>query len=96
MTSTHPRPDASDLDPDAYNLWLDSSVKDDGAASELLKPFNARLMRCYLVSKRINHVANDNEECSRPRGACRDSEHAVRVEEQTCGDPLKCYLYLAC
>jgi len=48
VTSTHPRPDASDLDPDAYNLWLDPSVKDDGAASELLKPFNARLMRCYL------------------------------------------------
>ena len=36
------------------------------AASELLKPFDARLMRCYLVSARINHVANDDEECSRP------------------------------
>jgi hypothetical protein len=23
-------------------------------------------MRCYLVSTRINHVANDDEECSRP------------------------------
>jgi hypothetical protein len=54
------------LDPDAYNLWLDPSMKDDGAASELLKPFDARLMRCYPVSTRINHVANDDEECSRP------------------------------
>jgi len=36
------------------------------AISELLKPFDARLMRYYPVSTRINHVANDDEECSRP------------------------------
>ena len=36
------------------------------AASELLKPIDARLMRCYPVSTRINHVANDDEECSKP------------------------------
>jgi putative SOS response-associated peptidase YedK len=34
--------------------------------SELLKPYDARPMRCYLVSTRINHVANDDEECSAP------------------------------
>jgi len=34
--------------------------------SELLKPLDARLMRCYPVSARINHVANDDEECSTP------------------------------
>jgi putative SOS response-associated peptidase YedK len=34
------------------------------AASELLKPYDARLMRCYPVSTRINRVANDDEECS--------------------------------
>jgi putative SOS response-associated peptidase YedK len=34
--------------------------------SELLKPYDARLMRCYPVSSRVNHVANDDEECSRP------------------------------
>jgi len=34
--------------------------------SDLLKPFDARAMRCYPVSTRINHVANDGEECSRP------------------------------
>jgi putative SOS response-associated peptidase YedK len=28
--------------------------------------FDARLMRCYPVSTRINHVANDDAECSRP------------------------------
>jgi putative SOS response-associated peptidase YedK len=36
------------------------------AASDLLKPYDARLMRCYPVSTRINHVANDDEECSCP------------------------------
>ena len=36
------------------------------AASELLKPYDARAMRCYPVSTRINHVGNDDEECSRP------------------------------
>jgi hypothetical protein len=41
-------------------------MKDVSAASELLKPFDARLMRCYPVSTRINHVANDDEECSAP------------------------------
>jgi putative SOS response-associated peptidase YedK len=41
-------------------------MKDVGAASELLKPYDARRMRCYPVSSRVNHVANDDEECSRP------------------------------
>jgi putative SOS response-associated peptidase YedK len=54
------------LDPDAYDLWLDPGMRDVHAASELLKPYDARLMRCYPVSARINHVANDDEECSRP------------------------------
>ena len=31
-------------------------------ASELLKPCDARLMRCYPVSMRINSVANDDTE----------------------------------
>jgi len=54
------------LDPDAYDLWLDPGMRDAAAASGLLRPFDARLMRCYPVSTRINHVANDDEGCSRP------------------------------
>ncbi|MGO9085893.1 MAG: SOS response-associated peptidase [Terriglobales bacterium] len=54
------------LDPDSYDLWLDPGMQDGAAASELLKPYDARLMRCYPVSTRINRVANDDEECSRP------------------------------
>jgi putative SOS response-associated peptidase YedK len=54
------------LDPDGYDLWLDPGMKDVAAASELLKPYDARLMRCYPVSTRINRVANDDAECSKP------------------------------
>jgi putative SOS response-associated peptidase YedK len=54
------------LDPDSYDLWLDPGMKDVATASEMLKPYDARLMRCYPISTRINHVANDDEECSAP------------------------------
>jgi hypothetical protein len=43
------------LDLDAFELWLDPGMKDVVAASERLKPFDARMMRCYPVSTRINH-----------------------------------------
>ena len=54
------------LDPDVYDLWLDPGMQNMAAANELLNPYDARLMRCYPVSARINHVANDDEECSAP------------------------------
>jgi putative SOS response-associated peptidase YedK len=54
------------LHPDSYDLWLDPGMTDVQVASEFLKPFDPSLMRCYPVSTRINHVANDDEECSRP------------------------------
>ena len=54
------------LDPDGYDLWLDPGMRNVAEASELLKPSDARLMRCYPVSTRINHVVNDDKECSRP------------------------------
>ena len=54
------------LDPDSYDLWLDPGMQNVAATSELLKPYNTRLMRCYPVSNRVNHVANDDEACSAP------------------------------
>jgi putative SOS response-associated peptidase YedK len=51
--------------PDSYDLWLDPGMTDVQVVSEFLKPFDPSLMRCYPVSTRINHVANDDEECSR-------------------------------
>ena len=47
--------------------------------SDLLKPYDARLMRCYPVSTRINHVANDDVECSASVEAAPDSERPLLV-----------------
>jgi putative SOS response-associated peptidase YedK len=54
------------LDPGSYDLWLDPGMQNVAAISELLKPYDARVMRCYPVSRRLNHVTNDDAECSRP------------------------------
>jgi putative SOS response-associated peptidase YedK len=54
------------LHPDSYDFWLDPGMTDVQVISELLKPYDARMMRCYPVSTRINHVANDDLECSQP------------------------------
>jgi putative SOS response-associated peptidase YedK len=53
------------LDPDSYDLWLDPGMTDVQDVSELLKPYDARSMRCNPVSSRVNYVGNDDEECSR-------------------------------
>jgi putative SOS response-associated peptidase YedK len=62
------------LDPDHYDLWLDSGMTNVAAASDLLKPYDARQMRCYPVSTRINNVANDDEECSAPVERCQTQD----------------------
>jgi putative SOS response-associated peptidase YedK len=54
------------LGKDDYDVWLDPGMTNVQVISEMLRPCDARLMRCYPVSTRINHVANDDEECSRP------------------------------
>jgi putative SOS response-associated peptidase YedK len=53
------------LNPDNYDLWLDPGLRDAALVSDLLRPCDARLMRCYPVSSRVNSVINDDEECSR-------------------------------
>ena len=54
------------LDRSVYDLWLDPGMQSAAAVSDLLRPFDANLMRFYSVSPRVNSVANDDEECSRP------------------------------
>lgn len=54
------------LDPETYDLWLDPGMHNVETISELLEPYDARLMRSYPVSTRINYVANDDEGCSQP------------------------------
>jgi putative SOS response-associated peptidase YedK len=48
-----------------YDLWLDPGVTEAARAADCLKPFDARLMKKYPVSSRVNHTANDDEECAR-------------------------------
>jgi hypothetical protein len=52
--------------PENYDLWLDPAMQNVAGISDLLRPYDARLMRCYPISIRVNHVANDDAECSRP------------------------------
>ena len=54
------------LNPNSYDSWLDPGMPNVPEVSALLKPYDARLMRCYPVSNRINQVANDDVGCSRP------------------------------
>jgi putative SOS response-associated peptidase YedK len=54
------------LDPDNYDLWLDPGMRDFRMVSEMLKPYDARQMRSYPVSTRINYVTNDDQSCSIP------------------------------
>jgi putative SOS response-associated peptidase YedK len=54
------------LNRDSYEVWLDPGMKDTSAVSKFLRPCDARLMRCYPVSGRINSFVNDDEECCRP------------------------------
>ena len=51
------------LEPENYELWLDPGFKDGDALTEMLKPFNPALMKCYAVSTLVNAPANDNPEC---------------------------------
>jgi putative SOS response-associated peptidase YedK len=52
------------LGQDSYDLWLDPGMNDVDTATELLRPYGAQFMRRYPISTRINHVTNDDEECS--------------------------------
>jgi putative SOS response-associated peptidase YedK len=54
------------LGKDDYDVWLDPGMTNVAAISELLQPYNAERMRCFPVSSRINHVANDDAGCSAP------------------------------
>jgi len=54
------------LDPDVYDIWLDPGFRDVTAVSEMLKPYDGRVMRSFPVSTRINQTANDDAECAKP------------------------------
>jgi putative SOS response-associated peptidase YedK len=43
-------------------------MRDVSAASDMLKPYDARLMRSYPVSSWVNSVVNEDETFLRARG----------------------------
>ena len=53
------------LDPDDYDLWLDPAASVDELRA-LLRPFPAERMHAYEVSRTVNSVKNDTEECIQP------------------------------
>jgi hypothetical protein len=73
------RPNARYPHPYGCDLWLDTGMNDVATASDLLKTFDARLMRCYPVSNHVNHVGKDDEECSPTCGDRGRSESALRL-----------------
>jgi len=63
-------------------------MRDVGQTSKLLKPFDARAMRCYPISMRINHLENNDEECF---PTCRDrggSESTLRLSAELLAEVL--------
>ncbi|MBZ5532871.1 MAG: SOS response-associated peptidase [Acidobacteriia bacterium] len=52
------------LRPGDYDLWLDPGVTDPARVARLLQPFDARLMKKYPVSTRVNNVKYDDPECA--------------------------------
>jgi len=47
-----------------YDLWLDPGVTDPARVADLFKPLDARLMKKYPVSTRVNNVKYDDAECA--------------------------------
>jgi putative SOS response-associated peptidase YedK len=54
------------LDKSDYDLWLDPGMTKGENVTVLLKPYDARLMRLYPVSNRVNQVQNDDADCAAP------------------------------
>ena len=54
------------LDKSDYDLWLDPGMTKGENVTGLLKPYDARLMRLYPVSNRVNQVQNDDADCAAP------------------------------
>ncbi|MGA2992185.1 MAG: SOS response-associated peptidase [Candidatus Korobacteraceae bacterium] len=54
------------LRPEAYDLWLDPAFSNLFELSPLLLPYDAKRMRRYAVSTRVNSPRNDDAACADP------------------------------
>jgi putative SOS response-associated peptidase YedK len=69
------------LPDDVYDMWLDPGFHKADTICDLLKPFNAALMRRYEVSSRVNLVKNNDAACAEPvvretRAGTQDTSHS--------------------
>jgi putative SOS response-associated peptidase YedK len=53
------------LRPEDYDQWLDPGITEPAQVADLLKPYDARLMRKYPVSDFVNRADNEGPECAR-------------------------------
>jgi len=54
------------VDPEYFNLWLDSGIKDAGRLKKILTPWEASDMICNPVRKAVNRAKNDYPELLDP------------------------------
>ena len=54
------------VSPEKYALWLDPDVNDFEAIRDILKPYDANLMRRYPVSMKLNNSRIDDAEPASP------------------------------
>ena len=52
--------------PDKYDVWLDPDVNDFDTIRDILKPYDANLMRRYPVSRKLNNSKSDDAESASP------------------------------
>jgi putative SOS response-associated peptidase YedK len=51
---------------DKYDVWLDPDVNDFKTIRDILKPYDANLMRRYPVSRKLNNSRIDDAEAASP------------------------------
>ena len=54
------------LDPDAYDLWLDTALRDQERLQPFLRPYPHEEMEAYPVNTRVNNPVNDSPACIAP------------------------------
>jgi putative SOS response-associated peptidase YedK len=73
--------------PDKYDVWLDPDVTDFDAIRDILKPYDATLMRRYPVSRKLNNSRIDDAEAASPYvqiGSRNKINRTFMLESQEC------------
>ena len=51
--------------PEDYDKWLAAGTE-PAELKAMLRPYDAKLMETYAVSRKVNSVKNDDEDCIEP------------------------------